>query len=218
MPSLFRIPPRIFNGWEGTEKVLMARFQKQALPFLQIEPKDDVEWLALAQHHGMPTRLLDWSENPLVALFFAVENLCVNHDSAVWAATTNITNHTIVNPTNHLDGTLYSPAFTTPRISAQRGCFTVHTIPNRGSSFVELEAPNRHDQIQTVIGSLDKYIIRAELREDIKWQLDKVGIDYFTLFPDLDGLCKRIRWDIDKTIYGKPYPREGLCLKCQGGD
>ena len=54
---------------------MLDDFKRRALPFVDMIPRNDFEWLFLMQHHGVPTRLLDWTTNALVALFFAVDGV-----------------------------------------------------------------------------------------------------------------------------------------------
>ncbi len=85
IPSLAR-PPRKVEA----EETLIKRFKQNAYPFLKTIPEREWEWLFLMQHHEVPTRLLDWSDSPLVALWFAMQRSADpedkdDADACVWA-------------------------------------------------------------------------------------------------------------------------------------
>jgi FRG domain len=72
LPSLFR-PPNSVDLVKRVERELLNRFKKEVPSFMASRRKNDWDWLSLGRHFGLPTRLLDWSDNPHIALFFAVE-------------------------------------------------------------------------------------------------------------------------------------------------
>ncbi len=203
VPGFFRIKERPIESsdWGKFEERVLNRFEIAALPYLNSIPRNKLEWLALAQHHGLPTRLLDWTESPLAALFFAVDDYDGKDqmDGVVWSLiafvfqggpynTLEELNNVIKRPNN-----VYFPPHVTSRISAQQGCFTVHARPD-GSEFIPLEQQATTGERSLI---LEKWIIPAERKRKIRHELDKLGINQFSLFPDLDGLCRKLVWDIN---------------------
>lgn len=71
----------VFSG-PNAEKMLQE-FKQLARPFLEQQPSNDFEWMFIAQHHGLPTRLLDWSTNALVALYFAAQGAPVRKGDGI---------------------------------------------------------------------------------------------------------------------------------------
>jgi hypothetical protein len=161
------------------ERYILRLFKQRALPYLQHLPGDDWEWLALAQHHGLPTRLLDWTRNPLVGLYFAVAEPSPG-DSALFAyrSKTYLQTDRTKDPFAVRRVARVMPNHVTSRITAQSGLFTVH--PNPSQPFGD--------------SRIDKYIVPGNVRRKLKKSLNTLGVNRAVLFPGLDGLAEHIEW------------------------
>jgi hypothetical protein len=214
IPGIGRFPfeaPAAFcsardDSSESAERILYVFFRDYCaalMPAWVLEGSSvEVAWrkLIVAQHHRLPTRLLDWTTNALVALFFAVEGdpkLCdatcckhhsspTVHDSVVHvlrdrrgftlsslAAKEENDNPPFYGFSN--DGLLLPPAVN-PRIAAQSSVFTIQKDPSRP------------------LASDDTIIIPHDQRPALAAQLDKLGINRRVLFPDMDGVADYLKW------------------------
>jgi len=120
------------------EKWIFNQFKRKARAHLTlgVEPVTEWEWLALAQHHGLPTRMLDWTHSPLVAAYFAVERDDREDDAIVYASEIIHVIDPLSDPKKRSDPfeviadyNRFDAPYISPRIIAQSGTFTIHKDP-----------------------------------------------------------------------------------------
>lgn len=182
------------------ERNLMAVFKTRAGELI---PPHATSWevLAMMQHHGAPTRLLDWSESVDVALFFAICDSRAH--PALWVLNPYRLNYLasgrniVYDSSDTLDFDYYvqirdgrqwpfalpvaiSPPWSNARIKRQKGCFTVHGSDARPIEMFE--------------GKFAKKVeIPTQLVKVIRKYFHQKALDHFELFPDLAGLSESLQ-------------------------
>jgi hypothetical protein len=179
------------------ERSLLQEF-KRTNPLLieQNRPMDDWDYLTLGQHYGLPTRLLDWSNNALTALWFATGNTTpeeveANKYSVVWILMACKTDFDLdmekTYPFEIPQAKLVRPRIIKQRINNQSGIFSVLSSEDmRQGRFL-----NEIDHYQE---KLIKVKIPSAKFNDIRMDLHTLGVNAFTLFPELEGLCTYLQW------------------------
>ena len=195
VPGEYRFP--IVNPDE-----IRSEFILKATDLLPRVPATEWEWYFIMQHYGLPTRLLDWTTGSLIALHFALCTQTAEQDAAVWVLDPWDLNSRSLGSGDLLLSTdtqadrylppLYGsgriparpiaivPPYNSPRITVQRGAFTVH-----GSSTRPLD-----DQFKS---RLARIVLPSSAALRLRRQLRTAGISEFTLFPELEGLARDIK-------------------------
>ncbi|WP_175762295.1 FRG domain-containing protein [Burkholderia anthina] len=208
VPAIGRKPHQL-RLRPNSEQRMLDEFKQRALPHVESTVElTNADWLAIAQHHAMPTRLLDWSGSALAALWFAVKRPavkkpCENRScekpdgrgvlpGAVWMLpgmhADLISPAESNNPLGVGQTRLLKPRHVSRRIAAQDGWFTVHRGKQSGldTTYFALDANPEFR------GRLRYIRIPGDAFGTIRGQLQRAGINRGVLFPDLDGVAGRI--------------------------
>ena len=206
------------HGKVDLEEHILRNFMRYSRPHLdQARSHNDWELLIAAQHHGVPTRLLDWSYSPLVGAFFATRPVAEgrDRDRAIWRLDWQRV---------HRHFKLPPLALHIQELDTVFGESSSHSLsPTKLFSTRELrtfacmiEPPSLDDRIvaqsatftlcsttsqafdkfldqQGLADTLTKFVIAADDVAGFRDQLDLVGVDERRLFPDLDGVARAMR-------------------------
>jgi len=201
--------------WRQREERVIRIFRRKAHIYLPDKGAldDDLRCLAMMQHHGAPTRLLDFTKSPFVAAFFALEQS--RGDAAIYALNT---------PWIWAAGPDFDPSLTRdaidPRVPGNfERHFAVNTVPvvwfgepremdrrlvaQSGLLVVPgiLEKPldellDEYAQEQVLV---ERVLVGPEVRSEAMHELYRMNITHATLFPDLEGLAHSMAYELEEN-------------------
>jgi len=196
-------------------KTLFHRFKARGWQLLSPEERSDWGLVFAMQHYGVPTRLVDWTENFVCALYFAQRGRAQTDDAAIFVlnpqklnkqtiqreglvalggdsnvaknVNTNSYHPAIVRPGEDVETIAVVPVLTNPRMVAQRAAFTLG-----GANFQPLE--------ERYASCIKKIVLPANLFDEANRFLEMAGQSHFGYFPDLDGLRQELEAGLEREI------------------
>jgi len=205
---------RLGGDFQLLERHLLRNFSKYALR--NVVERDSIwHWLSLAQHYGLPTRLLDWTYSPFVAMHFATANIeKFDQDGVIWAVNYLKAHHLLPEKLRHQLDAEGANVFTVGML-AESVCSLRELDELSPDHFVVFfEPPSIDDRIVNQFaffsvmsnscalldhwlnkhpGIWRKIVIPAELKWEIRDKLDQANITERVLFPGLGGLSQYLK-------------------------
>jgi len=218
VPKLYR---KEFS--DADENEIRQEFQSRAQQLIQARlPADKWEWYFLMQHYGAPTRLLDWTDNPLTALYFAVADHRGDCDASVWVLDPWWLNRKL---RRGIEGPMLpgwkdlesylldmEVAFSNKRIRTRLPAavdppHVDRRLAAQGSRFVIFGKDHDLMKVKAIRSErvtrrhIEVIAIPNHAISVIQNDLEGCGVTVSSLFPDLEGLCKEIcrRWKVNDT-------------------
>ncbi len=210
-----------YLAWTS-EKELLGKFIQEASAYIKLPATDVLHWAEYAQHYGVPTRFLDWSTNPLVALYFACRDK-INTDGTVWLLHSSNYNRFVnedyasmkdatageiitdlINSKSQVEyPVLYTPYYVDTRMSVQQSYFLVWgTNPEPLDKMLPedkywMDLPEKDNGVRMYVSAqqeelLFRFDIHADRKQPLLHELDMIGINEKTLFPGLDGIGRYV--------------------------
>jgi hypothetical protein len=195
IPKISRLQPK--GNLLETERLLLEEF-KRTNPLLieGYQSYDDWDYLTLGQHYGLPTRLLDWSNSALTALWFAtnrisIESIYGNNNAIVWVLMAAAADYNLdiseTHPFNIKETKIFRPRIIKQRINNQSGVFSIQPSS-------EIEQKSQLNTVYPFSEKLLKINLPSESLKDIRADLNVLGVNAFSIFPELEGLCAYLQW------------------------
>lgn len=201
MPGYYR------QNLQTSEATLMNKFKQNASLMVDNAPKDEFDWMFLMQHYGAPTRLLDWSDSALVALYFCCSSK-PDENGAIWLLKPVAMNKAA---NIHDDSDVgYLPSFQDEvltgykfkELNAQRHIRLnpVATIANRNNKRLQAQLGNftihhnKREPIEEITpDSCKKLIVPSDNKAILRKELETLGVTKLQLFPELSSVGELLK-------------------------